>query len=404
MLPEAEALAGDVERAECLGDHVLLGTTELDGGAAELLGLGSRKADEQGLSRYLDIKMISSAAMARKAFLLGGTGKTGVALARRLLDTGWDLTVASRGERPVDPELQARHVALDRADDAALRSALGDGVDVVVDLVAFERAHAEQLLALEGLVRSLVVLSSASVYADPEGRSLDSGREGEFPRFRVPLTERDPTVPPGDDTYSTRKRAIEQTLLARDAIPATLIRAGAIYGPGDAASREWYFVKRVLDGRRVVVLPHRGESRFQPVSVHNLAELIRLAAERPGRRLLNGADAEAPTVTEIGRHIARAMGHEWAEVLFAGPPRNGVGDHPWGVARPFVLDMTEAEFEVGYRPVTTYENAVKETCDWLVGATEERDWREAFPTAAKQYADQFDYAAEDQLLRGLTAG
>lgn len=340
--------------------------------------------------------------MARKAFLLGGTGKTGRVLTERLLETGWDVVVASRGERPVETSKDAPHVALDRDDDDALRAALSGGADVLVDFVAFQPTHAEQLLVLDGLVRSLVVLSSASVYADPEGRSLESGREGEFPHFRVPLTERDPTVPPGGDSYSTRKRAIEQTLLARDAIPATLIRAGAIYGPGDAASREWYFVKRVLDGRRVVALPHRGESRFQPVSVHNLAELIRLAAERPGRRLLNGADPEAPTVTEIGRHIARAMGHEWAEVLFAGPPRGVVGDHPWAVPRPLVLDLTEAEFEVGYRPVTTYAKAIKETCDWLVAASEGRDWREAFPTAAKQYAEQFDYAAEDEYVRGLT--
>jgi nucleoside-diphosphate-sugar epimerase len=345
--------------------------------------------------------MISSKTMARKAFLLGGTGKTGVVLAKRLLETGWDVVAASRGERPVDASLEGRHVTLDRADDAALRKALGDGVDVLVDFVAFEPGHAEQLLGLDGLVRSLVVLSSAAVYADAEGRSLDNVREGEAARFRVPMTERDPTVPAGDGTYATRKRAIEQRLLARDAMPATLIRAGAIYGPGDVNSREWWFVKRALDGRRAVVLPHHGESRFQPVSVHNLAELIRLAAERPGRRLLNGGDPEAPTVVEIGRHIARALDHEWGEVLLPGPPRDGVGDHPWGLPHPFVLDMTEAEFEVGYRPVTTYAKAVKETCEWLVSAAAD-DWRKALPVSAKLYGDQFDYDAEDELIRSLT--
>ena len=72
--------------------------------------------------------------------------------------------------------------------------------------------------------------------------------------------------------------------------------------------------------------------------------------------------------------------------------------------RPFVLDMTEAEFEVGYRPVTTYARAVVETCEWLVAATEGRDWQEALPTAARLYGDEFDYAAEDALLRTLTAG
>ena len=342
--------------------------------------------------------------MARKAFLLGGTGKTGRVVARRLLETGWDVTLASRGERPVEATDGARHVAFDRADDAALRSALGEGVDVLVDFVAFERAHAEQLLALGGLTRSLVVISSASVYADQAGRSLDEARAGEEPTFRVPLTEREPTVPAGDDTYSTRKVAIERALLGQDEIPSTLVRAGAIYGPGDLNSREWYFVKRILDGRRAVVLAHRGESRFQPTSVHNLGELIRLAAERPGRRLVNAGDPDAPTVAEIGRHIAAALKHEWSEVLLPGPPVDGAGANPWGLARPFVLDMNEAEFEVGYRPVTTYAKAVGETVEWLVSATEGRDWREVLPGAARLYADELEYAAEDELLRSLTAG
>jgi nucleoside-diphosphate-sugar epimerase len=343
--------------------------------------------------------------MARKAFLLGGTGKTGRVLAQRLLETGWEVRVGSRGERPVETSTDARHVTLDRADDHALRAALGEGVDVLVDFVAFEPAHAEQLLALRGLTRSLVVVSSSSVYADSAGRSLDEAREGAEPEFRVPLTEREPTVPPGEATYSTKKVAIERALLAQGAIPATIVRAGAIYGPGDVNSREWYFVKRALDGRRVVVLAHRGESRFQPTSVHNLAELIRLAAERPGRRLLNCGDPDSPSVVEIGRHIAAAMNHEWAEVLLAGPPRDGVvGANPWGVARPFVLDMTEAEFEVGYRPVTTYARAVAETCEWLVSATKGGDWRKVLPVAARLYGEEFDYEAEDVLVRGLTAG
>lgn len=340
--------------------------------------------------------------MARRAFLLGGTGKTGRVLAQRLLETGWDVVVASRGERPVPDGVQ--HVRLDRADDGALRPALGDGVDALVDFVAFEPRHAEQLLGLAGLARSLVVISSASVYADHEGRSLDEIRAGEEARFRLPLTEREPTVPPGDETYSTRKRAIEEMLLGQSEIPSTLVRAGAIYGPGDLNSREWYFVKRALDGRRVVVLAHRGESRFQPTSVHNLAELIRLAAERPGRRLLNGGDPDAPTVAEIGRHIAEAMSHGWSEVLVPGPPEDGVGDNPWGVPRPFVLDMNEAEFEVGYRPVTTYGKAVVETCQWLVSATNGRDWREVLTGAAKLYADEFDYEAEDAFVLGLAGG
>jgi nucleoside-diphosphate-sugar epimerase len=339
--------------------------------------------------------------MARRALLLGGTGKTGRVLARRLVESGWDVAVASRGERPVEKPEAARHVRLDRADTDALRGALGDGVDVVVDFVAFEPEHAEQLLSLQGLTRSLVVVSSAAVYADPNGRSLDAGAD-EVAEFRVPITEREPTVARDEPTYATKKVAIERALLSQDAVPSTLVRAGAIYGPGDRGSREWYFVKRALDGRRVVILAHRGESRFHPTSVHNLAELIRLAAERPGRRVLNCGDPDIPSVVEIGRHVAAAMNHDWTEVLLPGPPQAVVGDNPWCLPRPFVLDMTEAEFELGYRPVTTYAAAVEETCEWLVAATRETDWREVMPLTAERYA--FDYEAEDRFLRDLAAG
>jgi nucleoside-diphosphate-sugar epimerase len=339
--------------------------------------------------------------MARRALLLGGTGKTGRVLAKRLVESGWAVTVASRGVGPIEKPEAAKHVRLDRGDSEAVRAALGTGVDALVDFVAFEPEHAEQLLSLQGLTRSLVVVSSAAVYADPRGRSLDAGPD-EVPEFRVPLTEREPTVVRDEPTYATKKVAIERALLSQDALPSTLVRAGAIYGPGDRGSREWYFVKRALDRRRVVILAHRGESRFHPTSVHNLAELIRLAAERPGRRVLNCGDPDVPSVVEIGRHVAAAINHEWAEVLVPGPPRDaGVGDNPWCLPRPFVLDMTEAEFELGYRPVTTYAAAVGETCEWLVAATRETDWREVMPLTAERYG--FDYEAEDTFLRVLAA-
>jgi hypothetical protein len=63
--------------------------------------------------------------------------------------------------------------------------------------------------------------------------------------------------------------------------------------------------------------------------------------------------------------------------------------------------MTEAEFELGYRPVTTYERAVPETVRWLVEATKDRPWEELMPRAAELMQGSFGYAAEDELVRGL---
>jgi nucleoside-diphosphate-sugar epimerase len=326
----------------------------------------------------------------RRAFLLGGTGQSGRALIPKLREKDWEVVVGSRGERQVPEGVE--HARLDRDDDDALRRALGGGVDVLVDFVALEPAHAQQLLGLRDLVRSLVVLSSAAVYF-PED-------EAEFSRLPVPIPERHATVPPGPGGYASKKAAIEQTLLGQGNVPATLIRAGAIHGPWSQWAREWHFVKRVLDRRRAIVLAYRGESRFHPISVHNLAELIWLAAERPGRRVLNAGDPRPPTVLEIARAIAATLGHSWAEVLI-GEPVNGIGETAWSVAQPFVLDMNEARFELGYEPVTTYEKAVPKTVEWLVEATKERPWQEVMPRTAEYMADSFDYAAEDAYLREL---
>ena len=331
--------------------------------------------------------------MAKRAFLLGGTGQTGRALAPRLLERGWDVVVASRGEREVPPGVA--HVRVDRTQTDELRAALGGGVDVLVDFAAFEPDHADQLLGLRDLAGSLVVLSSAAVYF-PED-------EADWAALPVPLAERHPTVAAGPATYASRKRAIEETLLAQDAVPATMIRAGAIHGPHSTWAREWHFVKRILDGRRVVVLAQRGESRFHPISVHNLAELVWLAAEHPGRRVLNAGDPGPPTLLEIERATAAVLEHEWAEVLIDDAV-DGVGETVWSAPRPVVLELTEAEFEVGYRPVTTYERALPETVAWLVEATRDRDWRDVLPRTAELMAESFDYEAEDRFLAALTGG
>jgi uncharacterized protein YbjT (DUF2867 family) len=85
--------------------------------------------------------------MAKKAFLLGGTGQVGQAAARRLLAAGWEIVLASRGERPVPDGLDSRHVVVDRHDSDALSRAVGDGVDVLVDVIPFEPDDARQVLA-----------------------------------------------------------------------------------------------------------------------------------------------------------------------------------------------------------------------------------------------------------------
>jgi nucleoside-diphosphate-sugar epimerase len=331
----------------------------------------------------------------KRAFLLGGTGQIGQAVAPRFAEAGWEVVVASRsGSLPGGlAELGVRAARVDRDAPAELEAAIGDGVDVLVDIVAFTRAHAEQLNGLAGNVGSVVVISSASVYADDAGRTLDEAESIEtFPRFPVPIPETYRTVAPSDMTYSTQKSALEQELLA-GSLPATILRPCAIHGPGSELPRELYFVKRMLDRRRIVALVSNGESRFHTTSVANLAELVRLAAMSPATRVLNCGDPSPPSVLEIARAAGAALGHDFEEVLV---PESGYErrelSNPWAVPFPLLVDMSLAERELGYRPVTTYTEAVRETCEWLVEDGAHRDWSGTY------LGRYFDYAAEDALL------
>jgi nucleoside-diphosphate-sugar epimerase len=349
--------------------------------------------------RYHDIRSDSLRTVAKAAFVLGGTGQVGRAVSRRLTEAGWNVTAAARGNRDTD-DLGVATVRVDRTKPGDLERVLGAGADVLVDVIPFTDDDARQLIGLSGRVGSIVAVSTAAVYADAEGRSIDTQADA-FPRFPVPIRERQPTVAAGDGSYATRKVAVEQALLA-SAIPTTVVRPGAIQGIGARNPRELYFVKRFIDGRRFVPLAYRGATRFHTTSVENLAELVWLAAERPGRRVLNCGDPDPPTALEIGRIIAAVLEHTWSELLLPGAPEGPVGDTPWSAERSIVLDMLEAELEVRYRPVVTYERSVARLCEWLVESLRERDWTVAFPDAAEHYGQMFDYAAEDVFLQGLT--
>lgn len=342
--------------------------------------------------------------MGRHAFILGGTGQIGQATAAALLDRGWSVTLASRGGRPAADSLLergARFVALDRSDPAALAAALRDGADAIIDTVAYAEAHADGLLALQGDVGALVVISSASVYRDAAGRSLGSQGETGFPDFPEPIRETQPTVEPDDVSYAGRKVALEQRLLELARVPVGVLRPCAIHGSHSVHPREWWFVKRMLDGRAAIPLAYRGESRFHTSAVANIAALVAAMLERPGTRILNIGDPEALSVAEIGAAIGARLGYAGVLLRLDVGDANGaapVGDTPWSCPAPFVLDMQAAR-ALGYQPAATYQDTVAKTCAWL-RPMHGRDWKAAFPVLAGYPGDLFDYAAEDRFLAG----
>jgi len=336
--------------------------------------------------------------MSRHAFILGGTGQIGRAVAEDLLAHGWEVSIASRGS-PLStnalPQDGARVVTLDRDAPGELARALRRGVDVLIDITAYGPEHAHQLIQVQDQIGALIVVSSSSVYRDAAGRTLDEAVQNGFPELPDPIMETQATVAPGEATYSTRKVALETLLLEQTVIPLTLLRPAAISGPGSRHPREWWFVKRMLDGRRSIPLAYEGLSRFHTTSTPNLARLTRLVAERPATQVLNIADPEALSVAQIGQAIGGAMNYAgvFKPVTDHVFPAS-IGRTPWSVQRPFVLDTRAAE-ALGYEPVVTYPQTVAEICKDLIWRARYADWRQAFPVLAGYRYEHFDYLAED---------
>jgi nucleoside-diphosphate-sugar epimerase len=277
---------------------------------------------------------------------------------------------------------------------------VGAGADLVVDCVCYSAADAELLVPLAKDVASLVMISSKAVYVDRFGRHSNSV---ESPHFDGPILETSPTVPPGDDSvegsdwYARNKVAAERVLL-ESGMPVTIVRASKVHGVGAARPREWHFVKRVLDARRHVLLRYGGDSIDHPTAAVNLAALVQVAADKPGQRILNSADPDAPSVRDLSRAITAVLSHEWSEELLGSEAPANLGRTPWDAEFPIVLDTT-ASLQLGYRPVGTYDETVRAEVQWLCDiALTDGEVGLPAPFDHEFFADFFDYDAEDRYL------
>jgi nucleoside-diphosphate-sugar epimerase len=340
-----------------------------------------------------------------RALILGGTGLVGPATAHRLLDVGWNVVVTGRDPARMPAGLigkGARFVAADRQDPAALAVAYGSGADLIVDCICYTAADARLLLPLSHDAGGTVMISSRAVYVDADGNHSNTETP---PRFAGPVTEEQPTMAPGDmdyrsrDGYGANKVAAERTLLDSGA-PVTVLRPSKIHGIGAVKPNEWVFVKRVLDRRPVVFLAHRGTSVDHTSAAANLAALIETVAARPGARVLNSADPEAPDTRTIARTIAAHFGHHFDEILLDGAAEGTVGLLPWRAPHPFVLDMTAAT-ALGYVPAGDYATTLAPALDWLAAVAIGADTGDArLPDGFdNDYFDPMcDYRSEDELV------
>jgi nucleoside-diphosphate-sugar epimerase len=156
-----------------------------------------------------------------RVLILGGTGLISTGIVTHLIARKADITLLNRGKRGGAPP-GVRQIQADRGDDAAMRRAFGDErFDVVIDMIAFSPANAEQDIALfAGRCRQLIFCSTVCTYGVkiPPSVQVDES----FPQEPI-------------SGYGRNKVTCEQLLTSAHQagkFAVTIIRPSCTYGPG----------------------------------------------------------------------------------------------------------------------------------------------------------------------------
>jgi nucleoside-diphosphate-sugar epimerase len=327
--------------------------------------------------------------MAPTALLIGGTGPTGPFLLDGLVRRGYDVTLLHTGRHELPEVAHVPHVHADPFDEASLRGALeGRTFDAVVATYGRLRVTASVLAGRCGQFVSIGGAPALRGYMDPDRFTP--------PGLPVPSGEDGPRSDEDDDGKSYRIARTEQLVFEHQPTAAHF-RYPLVYGPRQLAPREWCVVRRVLDGRRRIVVADGGLTLKDAGYVENLAHAVLLALDHPEKaagQIFNAADLETLTIAQIIEIIAAELGHTFELVSMpwelALPARPMVAQH-----RPThrVLDTSKLVTLLGYRDVVPAREAMARTARWLAEHPCPRDGVEELVLE-----DPFDYGAEDRLI------
>jgi nucleoside-diphosphate-sugar epimerase len=338
-----------------------------------------------------------------RALVIGGTGPTGMPIVRRLVDAGHDVTILHRGthERAETPP-QVTHLHADPFDEASLRAALGsdDG-----DARPGAGTTWDVIVAMYGRLRRIAEVTAGrcghfvSVGGVPAYRGWTDAWQHDPPGLPVPVAEgADLVDDPEIDDKGYRIVRTERAVFAAHP-EAAHFRYPYIYGPYQPAPREWSIVRRILDGRRRIVVPDEGLTIHHHCYTENAAAAVVRAVEQPelsAATVFNVGDGEALTIRQVVELCARALGVEPELEVVSMPYDLAVPAWPL-LAQPLpthrVLDLGLLHHRLGHRDVVPAREAVQATARWLAANRPERGG-----TEESVLTDPFDYPAEDALI------
>jgi dihydroflavonol-4-reductase len=314
-----------------------------------------------------------------KIALTGATGYTGSRLLGAFLDEGHEVAALARtGARLPATSRPPVWVEGDLAQEGAL-ARLVAGAQAVVHVAAVYRTagHPDSYyreVNVGGTERLLEAAARAGV-----ARFVHTSTVGVHGHVAQPPADEATPLAPGD-IYQQTKAEAERLALdfgQRRSLPVTVVRPGAIYGPGETRLLKLF---RAIARKRYAVVGS-GRTFYHPVFIDDLVQGFRLALTRPGAvgEAFILAGPRYVTQAELAAVIARHTGGRvWpfripaAPLVWAGavcealcvplgiePPLHRRRMEFWTKSRAFSIE--KARRVLGYAPQVDLEDGVART-------------------------------------------
>jgi len=319
-----------------------------------------------------------------KILVTGGTGFTGKALVRRLLDDGHYVIALDYKEGLKTQELRewGATVVIGSVTDANVVQECIPGVEVVHHLAAAFREMnvADSYYDEVNVEGTRVVLDAA--HREGVKKFVYCSTCGVHGNCDDPPAAESAPIQPAD-YYQRTKYEAEPIVIEyyKKGLPATILRPAAIYGPGDP-ERFLMIFRRVASG----LFPMFGDGKtlYHPLYIDNLVDALVLSMDA-GKGLGEAyliADDEYVEIEDLVRRIARAMNTEVKIPHFPVLPVVALGHvveklcKPFGVAPPIfprrvdwyrqnrAFDIRKATQDLGYVPRVPLDDGLRRTAAW----------------------------------------
>lgn len=327
------------------------------------------------------------------ALVIGGTGPTGPFVVEGLAERGYEVTILHGGQHEHAFAIPGiRHIHEDPHFAETLERGLGDSTwDLVVAQYGRLRVIAEGLRGRAG--RVVAIGGATGIFAaEDDERWGRIGKPSLFPDD-TPLFVRD-AGPDGRHKLGLRMVQAMEALFEHHP-GATYVGYPVGYGPRNPGPYDWTVIRRILDGRRRIVIADGGIKLESRVFSENAAAAVLLVIDNPqvaaGKRY-SVTDAYAFTMRQRIEFIARHLGAELELVDM--PYELAWPCHPlWRHARDHRLaHSARIRAELGYVDPVSADDALARTVDWLVENPPDPGGE-----LERQIGDPFAYALEDEL-------